>query len=334
MQGTAVQTGESKTFSASYDSMAKIVSAIVVLLFLGIVFASGSTIVAGGEGGLLFFAYAYFPRGYTALAREIVVKRPIGNVRISLEGIREARTTTADDLSGCIRLFGSGGLFGWYGLFRTTKLGERTWYVTNRSNAVVLITGARTVLVSPDDVDGFIGEIRTAMPEITPSDPLLVYPGSDALGTYPADSSIGKLLGWAVGIAGVSIAAVSMFYSPGTPSYTLTPEALTIHDRFYPVTVKAATVDVDHIRVVDFGVDTDWQPTRRTNGFGNPHYHAGWFPGRQRQDGSHVPRRQQAAGASPGCGQRHSGSSRNARPRRVRAGSKTRVVQLLLSAQD
>jgi hypothetical protein len=250
--------------------MATIVSAIVVLLFLGVVFATRSTIVAGIETVLLFLAYAYSPRGYTALDREIVVKRLIGNVRISLDGIRQVRTTTADDLGGCIRLFGSGGLFGWYGLFRTSKLGKCTWYVTNRTNAVVLITGARTVLVSPDDVDGFIGEIRTAIPEIAPSDPALVYPGGD-------DSSIGKLLGWAVGIAAILFAAVSMFYSPGPPSYTLTPEALTIHDRFYPVTVKAATVDVGHIRVVDFGVDTDWQPTRRTNGFGNPYYHAGWF---------------------------------------------------------
>ena len=36
-------------------------------------------------------------------------------------------------------------------------------------------------------------------------------------------------------------------------------------------------MDVEHIRVVDFGVDTEWQPTERTNGFGNPHYASGWF---------------------------------------------------------
>jgi len=36
-------------------------------------------------------------------------------------------------------------------------------------------------------------------------------------------------------------------------------------------------VDVEHIRVVDFGVDTEWRPTRRTNGFANAHYASGWF---------------------------------------------------------
>jgi hypothetical protein len=57
----------------------------------------------------------------------------------------------------------------------------------------------------------------------------------------------------------------------------LTPEALTIYDRFYPVTLNAAAVDVEHIRIVDFGVDTDWRPTARTNGFANSHYRSGWY---------------------------------------------------------
>jgi hypothetical protein len=36
-------------------------------------------------------------------------------------------------------------------------------------------------------------------------------------------------------------------------------------------------VDVEHIRLVDCGVDTDWRPTARTDGFANAHYRSGWF---------------------------------------------------------
>ena len=36
-------------------------------------------------------------------------------------------------------------------------------------------------------------------------------------------------------------------------------------------------MDVEHIRVIDFGVDTEWKPTERTNGFANAHYASGWF---------------------------------------------------------
>jgi hypothetical protein len=69
----------------------------------------------------------------------------------------------------------------------------------------------------------------------------------------------------------------ALTYWPGPPSYTLTATSLTIHDRFYPVTVAAAAVDVDDIRVVDIGTDPNWRPVGRTNGFSNSHYHSGWF---------------------------------------------------------
>jgi len=77
--------------------------------------------------------------------------------------------------------------------------------------------------------------------------------------------------------ATILIATVALFYSPGLPKYTLTHDRLTIQDRFYPVTLSAASVDVNHVRVVDLGIDKDWQPTIRTNGFGNLRYHSGWF---------------------------------------------------------
>jgi Bacterial PH domain len=92
---------------------------------------------------------------------EHLFERLIGNVSIPLDGIRAIRKTTADDLRGCIRLWGSGGLFGYYGLFRTSALGKSTWYVTNRRNIVVVITASKTALFSPDDVDAFLAAIHT-----------------------------------------------------------------------------------------------------------------------------------------------------------------------------
>ena len=71
--------------------------------------------------------------------------------------------------------------------------------------------------------------------------------------------------------------AAIFFYSPGPPKYTITSEGLTIHDMFYPVTVKAADVDIEHIRVVDIRTDPHWRLTARTNGIGARYYKAGWF---------------------------------------------------------
>ena len=86
-----------------------------------------------------------------------------------------------------------------------------------------------------------------------------------------------NLVGVGIAVVVLGVVAFAFLYSPGPPSYTLTPTSLTIHDRFYPVTVKAADVDVEHIRVVDISRDSEWRPVERTNGFANAHYRSGWF---------------------------------------------------------
>jgi hypothetical protein len=84
-------------------------------------------------------------------------------------------------------------------------------------------------------------------------------------------------VGLIVAFAGIAAVIFALSYSPGPPQYTLTPAQLTIHDRFYPVTLNASGVDVSGIRVVDVGANRDWRPTLRTNGFANAHYRSGWF---------------------------------------------------------
>jgi hypothetical protein len=258
------------SFSASYDRTTKIVSSIVCLGFLAMNFAVHSIALICLSLLIMFLGYAYSPRRYALDGRAILVTRLVGTMRIPLDDLREARKATPDDFRGCIRLWGSGGLFGYYGLFSTTKLGKSTWYVTNRSNAVVLITAAKTILFSPDDPSGFLATIRSVAPISAP----LVAPLS---GQSRSLGSMGKMIAVAAAIAAVGVAAIAIVYSPGVPSYTLTTETLTIHDRFYPVTLRASSVDVRHIRIVDLSVDAEWRPTGRTNGFANAHYRSGWF---------------------------------------------------------
>jgi hypothetical protein len=260
-------------FSVSYDRTTSIISVVCCALLLLVAVAIQSVLAGCVSLLIVALAYAYSPRGYTLSARSLIVRRRIGSVSLSLEGVREARRTTGDDLRGCIRLWGSGGLFGYYGLFRTTKLGKCWWYVTNRRNAVVVITGRKTTVFSPDDVDGFLAAIRAAVrvPE-TPAEQLAGAVESHRTG-IPAGAGIGA----AVAVVALVAGAFAVLYSPGPPTYTLTPNALTIHDRFYPVTLNASDVDVSHIRVVDITADKDWRPTMRTNGFANAHYRSGWF---------------------------------------------------------
>jgi hypothetical protein len=258
------------SFSASYDRSTKVVSTVVCLGLLAMSCAVHSIALICLSLLIMFLAYAYSPRGYALEGRAILVTRLVGTLRIPLDDVREARKATPDDFRGCIRLWGSGGLFGYYGLFSTTKLGKSTWYVTNRSNAVVLITAAKTILFSPDDPSGFLATIQPATPNLEPH-------VADLSGQSRCLGSVGKMIAVAAAITAVGVVVLSIAYSPGVPSYTLTTKTLTIHDRFYPVTLRASSVDVRHIRVVDLSVDAGWRPTVRTNGFANAHYRSGWF---------------------------------------------------------
>lgn len=259
------------TFSASYDRTAKIISILACLALLGAMLAIQHIVFTCVSLFVLLLVYAYSPRGYLLADRSLFVQRLAGTARIALDDVREVRRATPDDFRGCKRLGGSGGMFGYYGLFSTTKLGRSTWYVTNRSNSVVLITASRTVLISPDDPDRFLAAIRAVAPQIDHAIPTLIA------GPVRRSSPLGTIIAIGVALAALGLAAAAIIYSPGPPGYTLTPETLTIHDRFYPVTLRASETDVQGIRIVDLRQNTPWRPIRRTDGFANSHYQAGWF---------------------------------------------------------
>jgi hypothetical protein len=147
-------------FSASYDRTTKILSTIVCLGLLAVIVIVHNLVLTCLSLLVIVLCFAYSPRGYVLAGRSILVKRLAGTIRIPIDELREARRATPDDFRGGIRLWGSGGLFGYYGLFSTAKLGRSTWYVTDRSNGVVVITASKTVLFSPDAAEVFLAAIR------------------------------------------------------------------------------------------------------------------------------------------------------------------------------
>jgi hypothetical protein len=259
-----------REFPAGYDTTTKIISAVVVVVLAGIAAITRSWIAGSFAAVALLAGYAWSPRGYTVSGGSIRVRRLIGDACIPLADIREARPSKASDLTGAVRLFGSGGFFGYYGLFHTSGLGKSTWYVTNQDRAVIVIAGGKTALFSPDDPDGFLDAVRTEAP-------LPVSMGAAPAFESAAPSLAPKAIGLVLALCVVGMIAAVYFYSPGPPRVTVTSDSLTIHDRFYGVTVQSGAVDVDGIRVTDLATERAWRPTLRVNGFANRNYRAGWF---------------------------------------------------------
>lgn len=253
--------------AAKYDRIAKTVSPLVALILIIIGAFTQPLLIAIIGGVTLAIAFGYSTLGYEISESNVVVHRLFGNVSIPVPEITIARAATAEDLRGTMRIWGSGGVFGYYGLFRTSKLGNCTWYVTDRGKCVILRTQLKTFVISPDEVEGFLSALS----------PLISGAAEEPAPDFARKSGRRRIL---LGLsAGLVLLAVwfAMSYSPGIPGYSLTPDSLAIQDRFYPVTLKRDQVDLANVRVIDLNREPEWKAALRVNGFANQHYRSGWF---------------------------------------------------------
>src|SRR6185437_2931920 len=228
------------SFTTSYDSAAKTISAAVSVMFLVLGLATQNVAVGILFALILAAAFAWSPAGYSIADGFLSVHRVIGNLRIPLASIREVRVASPEELQGSIRIFGSGGLFGYYGNFRSPrlgkgKLGKSTWFMTRHSHAVIVATSAGNFVLSPDDVDGFVAWTRPAGSAAPARFAPAPAPPPHCRTAWVAAAIIAAVTTLMVGI---------LFYSPGLPDYTLTRGSLAIRDHFYPITLGAKNVDL------------------------------------------------------------------------------------------
>jgi hypothetical protein len=148
--------------------------------------------------------------------------------------------------------------------------------MTNRGHSVVVVTDEGTVVLSPNDVPGFLASVRSVAPVPEKTAEQITNAIDTPKARMPVEAWIGAAVAILV-IGVVGFVCFALMYSPGPPKLTLTSNSLAIHDPFYPVTVNAADVDVSGIKIVNIRTDPEWTPTERTNGFANSHYHSGWF---------------------------------------------------------
>lgn len=157
-------------YKTSLDKTAIAITAGVTVLFIVLIAGQYSLIKDKGYAAPLFttvlcvliygLSYGFRPAGYTVTAGELIIRRPIGNVRLPRAGIRSVEPVAKDEIGGAIRTFGVGGLFGYYGRFANFNLGRMTWYATRRDRPVLIRTiDGRKIVVTPDDRERFVAEL-------------------------------------------------------------------------------------------------------------------------------------------------------------------------------
>ena len=148
-------------FAAPWDNLVKGVTICVfaVMIFVMIVFgivADSPSILVGMlalYSVVLVSPYLWAPRAYTVTDNKIIVKRLIGDSQITAAQKPERWKWTWWG----IRLFGSGGLYGYYGYFSFKGLGRVCMHATNRNNLVLVKDEkGRRFLLSPSEPEKFI----------------------------------------------------------------------------------------------------------------------------------------------------------------------------------
>jgi Bacterial PH domain len=123
-------------------SAVALVAPVFALVVLGISWAMSPLEIVVAQGELRVERRAWSPARF-----------PLASV---------AQASAVDALGpGALRVFGVGGFFGSYGLFRSERLGNFRMYATHSGQAVlVTLKGSELPLViTPDDVVGALGSI-------------------------------------------------------------------------------------------------------------------------------------------------------------------------------
>lgn len=156
-------------YKASLDNTSKIITILVVVLFLYFGFRSVQLIIQNPDdlrmvlvqsGVLLLFlvvligSYLLSPRYYRIENNNLVIVRPAKNKLISLDEIASIKLLNENEAGGAIRTFGNGGLFGYYGRYYFPKLGRVILYTSQRKNRILIETKqGEKIMISPDDTD-------------------------------------------------------------------------------------------------------------------------------------------------------------------------------------
>ena len=102
----------------------------------------------------------YMPIRLTIENNKIILHRLFGAINIPIKDIIAIKAILNSETAFSIRIFGSGGLFGYLGKFKNKKLGNYTMYATNVNELILIRTDRKTYVFSCKNRAEFIESIK------------------------------------------------------------------------------------------------------------------------------------------------------------------------------
>ncbi|MDN0053331.1 PH domain-containing protein [Bacteroides caecigallinarum] len=102
----------------------------------------------------------FMPIRLTLRNDKITLQRLFGAINIPIKDIIAIKAIPNSETAFSIRIFGSGGLFGYLGKFKNPKLGSYTMYATNLNELVLIRTNSKKYVFSCKGRDEFIESVK------------------------------------------------------------------------------------------------------------------------------------------------------------------------------
>jgi hypothetical protein len=150
-------------YAASYDNTVK---AVTLLVFAVMVFVSVNLIRHAPAADLttryivmaLLWVFMVVVYGFSITRYEVTndalrIVRPFATKTIELNNITHIQALPTEALGTLIRTFANGGLFGYYGQYKSSTIGYFTFYGTQRKNHILIeTTTPQRLVITPDDM--------------------------------------------------------------------------------------------------------------------------------------------------------------------------------------
>ena len=152
---------EERRFERTYDGTVTIITNLIILITLGVMALNIFSSSTAGLSAvfilipLTIFAWLIHPVYYAINNAAVIIKRPFGVIEIDLDTIIDVRPLDPSELAVSVRIFGSGGLFGYLGTFHSSSIGRYSMWSTNRNNLVLIECQNKKIVISPSDPEGF-----------------------------------------------------------------------------------------------------------------------------------------------------------------------------------
>ncbi len=161
-------TWDNKLITSSVIVTTILTGSLILMLYLGItriqgwfkLFCFAYSIICVI---VIFLCYLYSTQVIILNEDFLLIKRLINDKKISITEIEDIQILENKTINSSIRLFGSGGLFGYFGYFKNPKLGKYMLFATRNNNFVLVKTADHKYVITPDKPELLVEKVRNLL---------------------------------------------------------------------------------------------------------------------------------------------------------------------------